>query len=88
VEAYLVEETTNFLSLYFKSTARSSRNHNPRYDDGTATFESLCDLSIFKYPRRPFCPQGPRDLTDKEYKAAYLYIMTNMHEMDDIFKYI
>jgi hypothetical protein len=33
VEAFLVEEVTNNLSLYFKSTAPSIRNKIPRYDD-------------------------------------------------------
>lgn len=86
VEAHLVEEATNQLSLYFRPTARSIRNTTPRYDDGATTFESSCDLSIFKYPGRCFSRQGYINLTDKEYKAAYLYVMTNMPEMDHFFE--
>jgi len=87
VEAYLVEESTNFLSLYFNPTARSCRNKVPRYDDGSSTFDSVCDLQIFQYPGRCMSPQGSRELTRDEYKVAFLYILTNMPEMDDFFKY-
>lgn len=33
VEAYLVEEATLFLSLYFRAGVRSARNKTPRYDE-------------------------------------------------------
>jgi hypothetical protein len=88
VEAYLVEETTNFLSLYFNPKAPSVRNKMPRYDDGASTFEATCDLELFKYPGRCMSPQGYRELTNEEYKAAFLYILTNIPEMDDLFKYV
>ncbi|CAD6252847.1 unnamed protein product [Miscanthus lutarioriparius] len=39
VEAFLVEEATNFLSLYFKSSLPSIRNKMPRYDDGSSIFQ-------------------------------------------------
>ena len=48
VEAYLVEETTNFLSLYFNPKAHSVRNKAPRYDDGASSFAPACDLDIFQ----------------------------------------
>ena len=67
VEAFLVEEVTNNLSLYFKSTAPSIRNKIPCYDDGASTFQGTCDLS------------------NEEYKIAFLYILTNMPEMKDFF---
>ena len=88
VEAYLVEESTNFLSLYFNPKVRSVRNKAPRYDDGASTFESACDLEIFKCPGRCMSPQGYHELNNDEYKAAFLYILTNMPEMDDLFKYV
>jgi hypothetical protein len=88
VEAYLVEEATNFLSLYFKPNARSVRNKVPRYDDSASTFEAKCNLEIFKIPGRCMSPQGTRELTTEEYKAAFLYILTNIPEMDNFFKYV
>ncbi|XP_040380983.1 uncharacterized protein LOC102709376 isoform X2 [Oryza brachyantha] len=86
VEAELVEEATNYLSLYFKPTARSIRNKIPRYDDGACTFESSCNIEIFKYPGRCTSPRGIRSLSLEEYEAAFLYILTNMLEMDGLFK--
>lgn len=88
VEACLVEEVTNSLSLYFRSTAPSIRNKMPRYDDGASTFHDTCDLEIFKCPGRCMSPRGVRELSDKEYKVAFLYILTNTPEMDDFFMYV
>ena len=88
VEAHLVEEDTNFLSLYFNPKVRSIRNKTPRYDDGASTFQSSCDLVIFQYPGRCISPRGCRDLTTEEYKVAFLYILTNVPEMDDYFVYV
>ena len=88
VEAYLVEEATNFLSLYFNPKVRSIRNKAPRYDDGASTFQSSCDLDIFQYPGRCISPRGCRDLTIEEYKVAFLYILRNLSEMDGFFEYV
>jgi len=85
VEAFLVEEATNFLSLYFKSSAPSIRNKMPRYDDGSSIFQGTCDLEIFKCPGRCISPRGIRSLSNEEYKVAFLYILTNIPEMDDFF---
>lgn len=88
MEAYLVEENANFVSLYFSPKVRSTRNKVPRYDDGASTFETSCNLQIFQYPGRWFSRQGCRDLTNEEYKAAFLYILTNISEMDIFFEYV
>lgn len=88
VEAYLVEETSNFLSLYFNPKVRSARNKMHRYDDGSSQFDSTYNLEIFQYPGRCISPRGCRALTIEEYKAATLYILTNTPEMDDFFKYV
>jgi len=84
-EAFLVEEATNFLTLYFKSTAPSIRNKMPRYDDGSSTFEATSDLEIFKCSGRCISPRVIRSLSNEEYKVAFLYILTNIPEMDDFF---
>ncbi len=81
-----MEENTNFLSLYFSHNVRSTRNKIPRYDDGSSTFESSCNLQIFQYPGRCFNRRTCRDLTVEEYKAAFLYILTNISEMDTLFE--
>lgn len=88
VEACLVEEATNSLCLYFRSTAPSIKNKIPRYDDGASTFQGQCDLDIFKCPGRCISPRGIRELSNVEYKVAFLYILTNIPEMDDFFKYV
>ena len=87
VEAELVEEATNYLSLFFKPQARSIRNKIPRYDDGASTFQSSCNLEIFQCPGRCISPRGVRELSTEEYEVAFLYILTNMPEMDEFFKY-
>ena len=82
VEASLVEEATNFVSLYFRASARSTKNKMPRYDDDASTFESVCDLEIFQYSGRCISPRGTHELSREEYKVAFLYILTNILEMD------
>jgi len=88
VEASLVEEATNFVSLYFRASARSTKNKMPRYDDGASTFASVCDLEIFQYSGRCISPRGTHELSREEYKVAFLYILTNIPEMDDFFEYV
>jgi hypothetical protein len=33
-------------------------------------------------------PRGIRELTRQEYNVAFLYILTNIPEMDDYFEYV
>ena len=88
VEACLVEEATNHLSIYFRSNASSIRNKMPPYDDGASKFQDICDLGIFNCLGRCISPRGIRELSDEEYKVAFLYILTNVPEMDDFFTYV
>jgi hypothetical protein len=88
MEAYLIDEATNFFSLYLKSSAHSVRNRPPRYDDGAMTFQTTCDLDMFQRPGRCMSFSGLCDLTTKEYNAAFMYILTNIDEMDGFFKYV
>jgi hypothetical protein len=88
VEAFLVKETANTLSLYFRPHAPSVRNKVPRYDDCASSFQGTCDLDIFKCPGHCMSPRGVRELSNKEYKVAFLYILTNMLEMDAFFTYV
>jgi hypothetical protein len=81
VEAQLVEEATNFLTLFFRSQARSIRNKVPRYDDGAATFKSSCDLGIFQVPGRYMSPRGVHELPQEKYEAAF-FIHFDKHARD------
>lgn len=64
------------------------RNPVPRYDDGASMFQVGCNLELFEHPGRCFSSQGYRNLTTQEWKATFLYILTNIPEMDDFFKYV
>uniref|UniRef100_K3Y2Y9 DUF4218 domain-containing protein n=1 Tax=Setaria italica TaxID=4555 RepID=K3Y2Y9_SETIT len=86
VEAQLVEEATNFLTLLFRSQARSIRNKIPRYDDGAANFKSSSDIGLFQVPGHCMKPRGVHELPKEKYEAAFLYILTNMPEMDEFFQ--
>ena len=86
VEAELVEEATNNLSLFFRPEARSVRNKVPRYDDAASTFKSSCNLEIFQYSERCMSPRGVHELSTDKYEVVFLYVLTNMPEMDDFFQ--
>ncbi|XP_022875733.1 uncharacterized protein LOC111394201 [Olea europaea var. sylvestris] len=82
VEAYLVEETSTFCSLYFEQNIETRLNHVPRNDDGGFLDPKGC-LSIFSTPERPLGTQHSnfRLMTDKEFKAASLYVLLNCQEV-------
>lgn len=46
-----------------------------------------CGIELFEHTDRCFISQGFRDLATQQCKAAALYILTNIPEMDDFFKY-
>ncbi|XP_014757405.1 uncharacterized protein LOC104584415 isoform X2 [Brachypodium distachyon] len=85
IVAYLVEEATLFLSLYFRAGVRSARNKTPRYDENGPSNDSSCTIDFFQYQGRYTNTQGSRILKPDEYKAAALYILTNIPEMYDFF---
>ena len=76
------------MSLFFKSKVHSARNKAPRYDDGASTFVPTCDIEIFRQPGRCWCQRGCHDLSIEEYKAAFVYILTNKLEMEEFLKYV
>lgn len=85
MEAYLVWEMTNFLALYFRTTATSVLNRVSRYNDEEVDDPRIPELSVFRVRGRTFGGGIARDLTDDEHVAAMLYIMLNMPEMDVYF---
>ena len=77
------------MSLFFKSKVHSARNKAPRYDDAASTFVPACDdIEIFGQPSQCHVQRGCRDLSIEEYKAAFLYILTNIPQMEDFLKYV
>lgn len=85
-EAYIVEEISKFVSLYFKSDVPSSRSKNRRYDDGYETMNYNCSISTFQVPGRAHGRQGTKVLTKDEYHTIMLHIYTNTLEMDEYIK--
>ncbi|KAM0893013.1 hypothetical protein ACQ4PT_025374 [Festuca glaucescens] len=85
-EAYIVDEISNFVSLYFASDVPSSRNKKQRVDDGYDTFATGCSLSTFQVPGKKYGNMGSCDLSRDEHKPVMLYIYTNTLEMEDFVK--
>ena len=52
--AYLVEEASNLCSYYFESCVYTKSRRVPHNDDGGDVEEVVGNLSMFKYPSRPF----------------------------------
>ena len=77
------------MSLFFKLKVHSARNKAPRYDDGASTFVPACDdIEIFGQPSQCHVQRGCRDLSIEEYKVAFLYILTNIPQMEEFLKYV
>ncbi|GJX52841.1 GRAS protein [Tanacetum coccineum] len=79
-EAYLIQETSNFCSLYFKSHVQTKLNRVPRNDDGGYVGQNN-KLNIFNYPCRPSGKATERLLDENEYKAAQRYVLLNCEEI-------
>ena len=84
VEAYIVEEMTNFMSLYFEDEVVTRLNRPERYDD-SGFVENDTRLPVVSYPGRATGSIPVRDLTKKELNAAHYYIMTNCRTEFDPF---
>ncbi|XP_058000739.1 uncharacterized protein LOC131178813 [Hevea brasiliensis] len=80
--AYLVEEASNFCAHYFESHVITWDRQVPRNDDGGDNDEIEENLSIFKYPGRPYGRAKTRWLGDDEYKAAHIYVLLNCPKID------
>ena len=53
----------------------------PCNDDGGDIEDFEGNLSIFKYPGRPYGRPKSSFLTDVEYQAAHIYILLNCEEV-------
>ena len=79
-EAYIIEEISNFTSLYFENSVRTKLNKVHRNDDG-GEVESLGRLSIFRQSGRPICTEKSCWLTQEEVDKAHLYVLLNYQEI-------
>jgi len=78
-EAYILEEISNFASLYFDPSIQTRYTNVPRNDDGGE--QKLDDkLSIFKHPCRHIGKGQHRFLIDEELHIAETYILVNCKE--------
>lgn len=82
VEAYLVNELSNYCALYFEPTVETRLNREPR------NFAPECEssdqrLSIFKTPCRPLYDKARRhcQLDDGDMHKAHTYILLNCQEV-------
>ncbi|XP_078179373.1 uncharacterized protein LOC144573466 [Carex rostrata] len=76
VETYIVEEMTNFISLFFENEVVTRLNRPKQYDDSRFA-ENDTWLPVVSYPG---CATGSipvRDLTEEELNAAHYYIIIN-----------
>ena len=80
-EAYILEEISNFASLYFDPSIQTRYINIPRNDDGR---EQKMDnkLSIFKHPCRPIGKGQHIFLTDEELQIVETYILVNCKESE------
>ncbi|MQL88364.1 hypothetical protein Taro_020921 [Colocasia esculenta] len=80
-ETYIMEEISNFCSMYFEADIQTCRTQPPRNDDKG---ESVCSdrLSIFNHPGRAFGRSSTRMLDDRELCAAEIYILLNYAKLE------
>ena len=80
-EAYLLQEISDFSSLYFSEHLQTRWNTVPRNDDGGRVDAAEGSLSVFTHPGRG--TSGSRDsyLDDRDLVAATHYVLLNINEM-------
>lgn len=89
VEAYIVEETTNFMSIYFNKDIRTTWNKPNRYNNGgTVVQNDGCTLDVFQEQGMLHGRGVPRDLSPQELNAAMLYVLTNCSMVDKFQEYV
>ncbi|KAJ0475406.1 putative Transposase-associated domain-containing protein [Helianthus annuus] len=80
VQSNLVDELSNYCSLYLEPTVREPRNFAPNIPCSSSTD---LRLSIFKHPSRRLFEKGGHDkiLTQKDRDKAHTYILLNCEEV-------
>jgi hypothetical protein len=83
VEAFILQEISNFCSLYFADEVVTRLNHKGRYDYGEYS-EDNSRVSFASYPGRAAGRLLVRELSEVELKAAHLYVLLNCPEMSHL----
>ena len=81
-ETYLLEEISNFSSMYFEPQVQTLFTRPPYNDEGRDDLSDDNRLSIFKTPGRAFENSWYRMLENRELEAAELYILLNCVEIE------
>ena len=81
VEAYIIEEISNFSRHYFNHSVQTKMTQVGRNDDGGAEGSGR-EISIFAYPAREFGHEVRRTLSDAELRQAETYVLLNCKEID------
>lgn len=80
VESYILDEISYFTSIYFADHVRTVHNPTSRYNVGAQSND--CELSLFRTKGDTTSRAIARHLTDEEWGAAMIYVLTNLPEVD------
>lgn len=86
-EAYLIQETSNFCSLYFEPDVQTKLNRVQRNDDGGYVGDNT-KLHVFRYPCRPFGKSKEMLLNEDDFKVAERYVLLNCSEIMPFVEYV
>jgi hypothetical protein len=86
VEAYIIEEISNFCSIYFANSVCTRRNQISRHDDREIA-PPKARASIIMHSGRAIGKSTYRQLEDREYYAAHLYVLLNCPEVQIYIEY-
>ena len=78
VEAYILEEVSNFTTKYYANNLPSVHNPPPHYNVG----EDESSLSIFRGQLRSASGATHKTLKHEEWRTIMLYVLTNLSEME------
>ena len=81
VEAYIIEEISNFSHHYFNPNVHIKLTQIICNDDGGGG-ASEPSISIFAYPAREFGHEWHLSLTDAEFHQAHSYVLLNYSEVN------
>jgi hypothetical protein len=78
VEAYILEEVSNFTTTYCGDNLPSMHNPPPRYNAG----ENESNLSLFRGQLESASASTPKTLKHEEWRTIMLYVLTNLDEVE------
>ena len=78
VEAYILEDVSNFTTKYYANNLPSMHNPPPRYNAG----EDESILSIFRGQLGSVSGATHKTLKHEEWRTIMLYVLTNLSEVE------